>query len=392
MNKIKFASRPNMKYLVHLIIWSFIRHILVDIISEFLHFDLYLIYSFLMFLGEFIFGLILYLYQKKYFLKKNNVENAKFMGIELISNIRFQINDSKYKILFLIIFTSFFDFLEISIVIELGTKIKKCSRTIDDRLGGTLIIFESIIYRYVLKLPIFRHQIFSILIIFMCLIITIATEFYYQDISIFLPKGKFVLFMALLCINQFFNSLLDLIEKYLFEYDYFNPFKMLLLEGFVGLFFSLSYYFYKSPISYFIKYYNQHQDKLPYLIICLVLYIILSGIENTFRIVVNKIYSPMAATVSEYILNPIYIICSLFLNDDFISNRKTNYFYFAINLFLSAIISFSACIYNEFVILFFCRLQHETYQQISYRANSIYNRRHKLFIDEDDYDTDNSTL
>ena len=146
MNKIKFASRPNMKYLVHLIIWSFIRHILVDIISEFLHFDLYLIYSFLMFLGEFIFGLILYLYQKKYFLKKNNVENAKFMGIELISNIRFQINDSKYKILFLIIFTSFFDFLEISIVIELGTKIKKCSRTIDDRLGGTLIIFESIIY------------------------------------------------------------------------------------------------------------------------------------------------------------------------------------------------------------------------------------------------------
>jgi hypothetical protein len=145
MNKIKFASRPNMKYLVHLIIWSFIRHILVDIISEFLHFDLYLIYSFLMFLGEFIFGLILYLYQKKYFLKKNNVENAKFMGIELISNIRFQINDSKYKILFLIIFTSFFDFLEISIVIELGTKIKKCSRTIDDRLGGTLIIFESII-------------------------------------------------------------------------------------------------------------------------------------------------------------------------------------------------------------------------------------------------------
>ena len=314
------------------------------------------------------------------------------MGIELISNIRFQINDSKYKILFLIIFTSFFDFLEISIVIELGTKIKKCSRTIDDRLGGTLIIFESIIYRYVLKLPIFRHQIFSILIIFMCLIITIATEFYYQDISIFLPKGKFVLFMALLCINQFFNSLLDLIEKYLFEYDYFNPFKMLLLEGFVGLFFSLSYYFYKSPISYFIKYYNQHQDKLPYLIICLVLYIILSGIENTFRIVVNKIYSPMAATVSEYILNPIYIIFSLFLNDDFISNRKTNYFYFAINLFLSAFISFSACIYNEFVILFFCRLQHETYQQISYRANSLYNRRHKLFIDEDDYDTDNSTL
>jgi hypothetical protein len=100
----------------------------------------------------------------------------------------------------------------------------------------------------------------------------------------------------------------------------------------------------------------------------------------------------MAATVSEYILNPIYIICSLFLNDDFISNRKTNYFYFAINLFLSAIISFSACIYNEFVILFFCRLQHETYQQISYRANSLYNRRHKLFIDEDDYDTDNSTL
>jgi hypothetical protein len=81
------------------------------------------------------------------------------MGIELISNIRFQINDSKYKILFLIIFTSFFDFLEISIVIELGTKIKKCSRTIDDRLGGTLIIFESIILQpnFITKILVFFY-------------------------------------------------------------------------------------------------------------------------------------------------------------------------------------------------------------------------------------------
>ena len=89
--------------------------------------------------------------------------------------------------------------------------------------------------------------------------------------------------------------------------------------------------------------------------------------------------------ISEYILNPFYLISSLKLNNDFISKGKTNYYYFSINLILSIIISFSAFVYNEFVILYFCKLHHETYQQISFRANNMSdNRRSQILIDDDE--------
>ena len=374
-----------MKYLVHLIIWSFIRDILRDLTGIFLNFNVDLIYLILMFFGEFIFGLIIYLYQKKFYLKKNSNGVAQFMGIELISNNSIiDIKDNKYKIFCLIIFIAFFDFIEFITTIELGKKFKYCSVSFDERLGGILLISEAIIYRYVLILPIFRHQTFSILIIGICLIITIATEFIFQDVNIVLTYGKFVLFIFFQCIIQLFNSLLDIIEKYLFEYDYFNPFKILFLEGIFGLFFSLMYCIYKNPIPELKIYFNQQSKNLAFIIISLILYTTLSGVRNSFRVVVNKIYSPMAATLSEYILNPFYLIFSLLLKKDFISRKKRSYGYFAINLILSMIISFSACVYNEFVILFFCKLQYETYHQISFRAESKCNSQRQILIADDE--------
>ena len=196
MSKIKCTSRPNMKYLVHLIIWSFIRDILKDIMHVLLDFNVNLIYPLLMFLGEFIFGLIIYLYQKKYFFNKNDNTTSRFMGIELISNYNsLKLRDNKYKIFSLIFFASFFDFIQFIMTIELENTFKNCSSSIDERLSGFLIIFDAIIYRYVLKLRIFRHQIFSIIIIGICLIITIATEYGFQSVNLSLTYGKFTLFI-----------------------------------------------------------------------------------------------------------------------------------------------------------------------------------------------------
>ena len=386
MSKIKCASRPNMKYLVHLIIWSFIRDILKDIMRVLLDFNVDLIYPLLMFFGEFIFGLIIYLYQKKYFFNKNDNTTSRFMGIELISNYNsLKLRDNKYKIFSLIFFASFFDFIQFIMTIELENTFKNCSSSIDERLSGFLIIFDAIIYRYVLKLRIFRHQIFSIIIIGICLIITIATEYGFQSVNLSLTYGKFTLFIFFHCILQFFNSLLDIIEKYLFEYDYYSPFRILLLEGILGLLFSFFYCVYKNPIPDLKKYFNIQQSyKVALIIISFIIYVILSGLRNSFRVVINKIYSPMESTLSEYILNPLYLIFSLLLTKDFNSNATVKYIYFSINLFLSIIISFSACVYNEFIILFFCKLQHETYQQISFRADSKFNSSGQILAAEDD--------
>ena len=96
-----------------------------------------------------------------------------------------------------------------------------------------------------------------------------------------------------------------------------------------------------------------------------------------FRVTTNKIYSPMAATLSQYFLNPIYITINFILGNDFNSIGKRNYVYFIINFLLSFIISFCGCVYNEFLILFFYGLQYETHDQISSRA---------ITMDIDEYD------
>ena len=49
-------------------------------------------------------------------------------------------------------------------------------------------------------------------------------------------------------------------------------------------------------------------------------------------------------------------------------NKELDIAYFILNIIISLIISFFGCIYNEFIILFFCDLERDTHDQISKRA------------------------
>ena len=55
---------------------------------------------------------------------------------------------------------------------------------IKSRVSGFLTIFDALFYYYVLKLPIFRHQYISLIIIGICLILVIITEFIFQKFNI----------------------------------------------------------------------------------------------------------------------------------------------------------------------------------------------------------------
>ena len=369
MKLIKFSSRPNMKYLVHLVIWTFVQDITQVGIEIIFKFNLELTYLLISFLAEFICGGISYLYQKKTIKRKNSKSIDSFIGIKLIINDKIKIYDSKGKIYFLIIIAAFFDFVEFVIYIKLAPYLVHCSTSLGKRYRGILIIFDAFFYRYILKLEIFKHQRFSLVVLSICLIITVGIEFIFQDVDIFLTYGKFALLLFLLIVDAFFYSLVDVIDKYLFEYDYMNPFKVLMLEGVFGLCFGIGYSIYDSFFISIKKYYdNCSTSEFVYLILSLILYLVLSGVQDTFRAVTTKIYSPMASSLSEFFLNPIYIIFSLFLDHDFIHNNKRNYLYFSLNLLITIIVSICGCVYNEFIILFFWGLQHETYKEISYRA------------------------
>ena len=369
---IKFTTRPNMKYLVNLIIWSYVRDIILDVTTYLFHFSVTIIYLILSFLGEFIFGGITYLYQKRYKKRKNLTKNDTFLTIHLIINDKLKRSDSKWKIYFLIFIAGFSDFVDSILFLGLAPGLDRCSDSIENRMRGILIIFDALFYLFVLRLQIFKHQFFSIYVISICLIITIIIEFIFQDINIFLSYGKFVLLIFLIIIQILFNSLVDSIEKYLFEYNYVNPFKVLMIEGLVGLVFSFIYCFCYNPIPELKKFYEYDQNNkkilFPYLILLLLLILILYGVQNIFRVVTNKVYSPMALALAQYFLNPIYIIFTLIVEKDFESKRGNTYLFFSLNLILTIIISLCGCVYNEFIILFFCGLQHETYKEISFRA------------------------
>ena len=138
-------------------------------------------------------------------------------------------------------------------------------------------------------------------------------------------------------------------------------------EGIFG--FLLSFFlFFSQNFLYEIRKYIKYSSDIKYiigLIFSLVFYMIISSVKNLFRVVTNRIYSPMTKTLSIYVLNPLYLIYYCFVRGDFKINQQLNPWYFSINVVLSLIISFFGCVFNEFIILLFCGLQLDTHNQIS---------------------------
>ncbi len=176
---------------------------------------------------------------------------------------------------------------------------------------------------------------------------------------------------------------MESIEKYLFEYNQLNPFLVLMFEGIFGFILTSIYCLFNNPFADI----NNVQQNLStsefiILIFALIFYFILSGGKNLFRVITTKIYSPMTSSFMEYILNPFYIIYYFSSGNDFLTNGKSNFAYFIINLITSLIITFCGCVYNDFIILFCCRLERDTHIQVAKRANNE-NEYNILFADDD---------
>ena len=130
--------------------------------------------------------------------------------------------DGKIKIYILIIFCAFFDWIQFMIWTVNVPLFENISGSLVSRLSGITIIINALFYYFILRLPIFKHQMFSLIIICICSIIIITTDFFFQKITIFFTYLYFVHTLVITFFCQTFSALLDSIEKYLYEYDFLN--------------------------------------------------------------------------------------------------------------------------------------------------------------------------
>ena len=153
---------------------------------------------------------------------------------------------------------------------------------------------------------------------------------------------------------------------------------MLMFEGIYGFIMTLIFTFTKkkNPFQNI-----QIKGVLNYIlfIIGLIFYFLLSGAYNSYRVAVNKLYSPITLSLTYCFLDPILFIYYEVIgyyytsdednnnNDPNISLLDYNYI-FIINIILSFFIVFFICIYNEIFVLFCFNLEKDTYHEISNRS------------------------
>ena len=382
---IKFGIRQNLYYPFMLIIFSTLRQILSILMDEKIEFDASLILEFIMFLSEFSTGLILAIYNKKLMGNKKEI-NKDFMGIKLIiEDPEMYYPDNSFKLLFLIFAAGFFDFIQFSIETYYIQKINNdLYKFFEIPLRSILITgCSALLCIFLLKFKIQKHQKYSLFIILACFIIVIITNNCFMFISKNISNDNWYFVICLIFINYFFSSLIDVIEKYLLEYKFINPYLILMLEGITGLLLSSFYFLIENPFKDIKKFHNKNnKTKFGLLIISLILYFIFSGGKNLYRIITNKVFSPMAWTLIDSIFDPFKLIYNFYFSDEKLDEQ--NILFFIINILISIIIIFCACIYNELFVLYCCNLHINTYFEISRRASSEDFLDYILGDDDDD--------
>ena len=365
---IKFALRRNLIYPFQYLLWSVIRDIESDLISIFFKLDHLIITTPLMFLGEFLGGLILYIYDMKIitkYKKGKDIDNFTDKFIKMKHKID---EGHKIKIIFVIFTIALYDFVQFFLAFPLS-KFVNISASLEKRLRATYTIVTGIFCYYKLGLPIFKHHYFSLISIVICIILIISTEFGFQEFNIFLSYGQFSLALVLVFLIQLFHCLEQSFEKLLFVYYNSNPYYVLMIEGIFGLIFCVICSFFYNFFDDIIEFKKEKTtSEFVLLIFCLIIYVILSGGKNIFRLVTTKIFSPMTTTFVIYMFNPINLIISYFSKKDFKSHGESNLAYFLINFFISLILSFFGGVYNEFIILLCCGLERDTHNQVTKRS------------------------
>ena len=369
---IKLSLRRNSIYIIQVIIYYNIRRVVKDIITKNFEFNSSLIFTILMHFGEFFGGLSIYIYRKTFLNKGKNKIKLEGLSINIIQKaIQMRRIDGYFKIIVLIFFSAFFDFIEFILLSFLVPKLADMSPTADLRLNGFSTITSAIVFRYALRFKIDKHQFYSLLAIGICIFLVSLIEFIFQsEVALF---GSLFLAYLITYLSIILMAFTDLIEKYLTQFDSMDPMLVLTLEAIFGIIMVTIYSFaQQNQFPNIVKVYEtSERGQFALFIFLLFVYFALCAGVNVYRVLCTVIYSPMYKSIAYYILNPLMIIYTYFVEDDFQSNGKQNVLYLILNIILAIIILFFGAVYNEFIILYCLGFEHETHSEISKRSNEV---------------------
>ena len=104
--------------------------------------------------------------------------------------------------------------------------------------------------------------------------------------------------------------------------------------------------------------------------------LLVSAIRRVYQIYCNVVYSPTIKSLADYIVVPFHNILSFINEQDFYQSKV----YFVICEIFGIIIDFFGLVYNEFIVLFCCGLEHDTKVDISSRAKLSINNPKNLSL------------
>ena len=357
MIKVKF--RRDLIYLLVYYISAFLDYtVLGNIIGAKFEFnpsmDSILLFPFENIIG----GLAVFLYQKHSTRKK---EKYKYFGVKIYDDKKKVVSDRKWKKILLILIASYFGFF--NLIIHALYRDSTILPSMELRLSSIQIIASALICIYIFEFKFKKHHKISFIILgsflFISMFIDIFLIIYYKYKNIDLPIFHYFLSIfnyLCICLN-------NCIEKYLVDANYMNPFIVLMIEGVFQILMSLIISFIKNPFEGIKN--NKYIMENKALFICLyTLFFIIQVVVNVYRIYCNVIYSPMARSLIDYLLNPFVNIYFYFLEKKYFDNLA----YFIVTEFICLVLSFFGCVFNEYIILYFCGLYDETQEEIANRA------------------------
>ena len=198
--------------------------------------DFYFLNLYINNLSQIFGGLSIYLYQYRYFKTKSK---SKYFGLELIHNKQdIKSKDNIFIILLLIFLASIFEFVLVIIDYYCYRVFKsKISRLFKLRIAGLSTIVSSLLCSYSLNYKLGKHHKISLIFMSVVIIIVIISEIVFKSSNILIKPYFFAFFLNILRVAII--SFIDCIEKYLYEIDYLNPFKLLMFMGILELIYTI---------------------------------------------------------------------------------------------------------------------------------------------------------